>query len=125
MYAEACIGAGDNASAQNALNEVRTRLSLPTYPGYSITVNGTAIASPSLEEALRHERRMELAMEGHRWFDLVRWGKTKEHMDAYAATESVEAKNQMRTFIAGKHEIFPLPAEELELNPALVQNDNY
>ncbi len=125
MYAEACLGAGDNGKAQDALNEVRTRVSLPTYPGYSISVNGTAVANPTLEQAIRHERRMELAMEGHRWFDLVRWGKTKEHMDAYKATESVEAQNQMRTFIAGKHEIFPLPAEEIELNPALEQNDNY
>lgn len=125
MYAEACLGAGDNGKAQDALNEVRTRMSMPTYPGYSISVNGIVVAAPTLEHAIRHERRMELAMEGHRWFDLVRWGNTKEHMDAYKATESVEAQNQMRTFIAGKHEIFPLPAEEIELNPALTQNDNY
>lgn len=125
MYAEACLGAGDNGKAQDALNEVRTRMSMPTYPGYSISVNGIVVAAPTLEQAIRHERRMELAMEGHRWFDLVRWGNTKEHMDAYKATESVEAQNQMRTFIAGKHEIFPLPAEEIELNPALEQNDNY
>ena len=125
MYAEACLGAGDNGKAQDALNEVRTRMSLPTYPGYSFSVNGIVVAAPTLEQAIRHERRMELAMEGHRWFDLVRWGNTKAHMDAYKATESVEAQNQMRTFIAGKHEIFPLPAEEIELNPALEQNDNY
>lgn len=125
MYAEACLGAGDNGKAQDALNEVRTRMSMPTYPGYSISVNGIVVAAPTLEQAIRHERRMELAMEGHRWFDLVRWGNTKAHMDAYKATESVEAQNQMRTFIAGKHEIFPLPAEEIELNPALEQNDNY
>ncbi len=125
MYAEACLGAGDNGKAQDALNEVRTRMSMPTYPGYSFSVNGIVVAAPTLEQAIRHERRMELAMEGHRWFDLVRWGNTKAHMDAYKATESVEAQNQMRTFIAGKHEIFPLPAEEIELNPALEQNDNY
>lgn len=125
MYAEACLGAGDNGKAQDALNEVRTRMSMPTYPGYNFSVNGIVVAAPTLEQAIRHERRMELAMEGHRWFDLVRWGNTKAHMDAYKATESVEAQNQMRTFIAGKHEIFPLPAEEIELNPALEQNDNY
>lgn len=128
MYAEACLGAGMNGlsgSAQDKLNEVRNRLSLPTYPGYSFSVNGNVVSSPTLEEAIRHERRMELAMEGHRWFDLVRWGNTKAHMDAYKATESEEAKAQMRDFIANKHEIFPIPAEEIELNPALIQNDNY
>ena len=91
---------------------------------YSFMVNGVNIASPSLQEAIRHERRMELAMEGHRWFDLVRWGDTKEHMEAYQATESAEAKAQMGKFVAGKHEIFPIPAEEIELNP-MTQNPGY
>lgn len=125
MYAEAALGAGDDGTATTALNKVRQRLSLPPYPGYNFSVNGNVISTPTLEEAIRHERRMELALEGHRWFDLVRWGNTKKHMDDYKVTESIEAQNQMRTFIAGKHEIFPIPAEEIELNPALTQNDHY
>ncbi len=125
MYAEACLGAGDEGKATTYLNQVRERVGLATYPGYSIAVNGQTIASPTLEQALRHERRMELAMEGHRWFDLVRWGDTKAHMEAYQATESDDAKAQMAVFQAGKHEIFPIPAEERQLNPALTQNPGY
>ena len=123
MQAEACMisGEGDPASY---LNQVRARAGMPAYGGYSFAVNGTVISAPTMEQAVRHERRVELAMEGHRWFDLVRWGGTKEHMEAYQATETPEAKAQMGKFVAGKHEIFPIPAEEIELNP-MEQNPGY
>ena len=141
MYAEACVGA-DGAgkcgkTAIQALNEVRQRAranaadpdALPDYPGYSIKVNGQEIAEPSWEQAIRHERRVELAMEGHRWFDICRWGGfdgqgVKAHMDAYAATESQEARDEMADFVAGKHELFPIPEEERMLNP-MEQNPGY
>lgn len=63
-------------------------------------------------------------MEGHRWFDLCRWGIAKETMDAYKETESKEAQDQMAAFIEGKHELFPIPMEEIELNP-MEQNPGY
>lgn len=141
MYAEACVGAGGagkcGKTAIQALNEVRQRAranaadpdALPDYPGYSIKVNGQEIAEPSWEQAIRHERRVELAMEGHRWFDICRWGGfdgqgVKAHMDAYAATESQEARDEMADFVAGKHELFPIPEEERMLNP-MEQNPGY
>jgi hypothetical protein len=70
-------------------------------------------------------------MEGHRWFDLVRWegvdGKgLKAHMDAYKATESAEAQSHIQEFVAGKHEVFPIPQEEIQLNPTeMKQNNGY
>ena len=102
---------------------------LPDWPGYSIKVNGQEIADPTLQQAIRHERRVELAMEGHRWFDICRWGGfdnqgVKAHMDAYAATESQEARDEMADFVAGKHELFPIPEEERMLNP-MEQNPGY
>lgn len=123
MQAEACLISGEG-DPEVYLNQVRARANMPLFGNYSFSVNGVNIASPTLEQAIRHERRVELAMEGHRWFDLVRWGGTKEHMEAYQATESEEAKAQMGKFIAGKHEIFPIPAEEIELNP-MEQNPEY
>lgn len=124
MYAEACLNSGDEATAIAFINEVRERVHLPEVGKYTIKINGVEITSPTTEQLLKHERRMELAMEGHRWFDLVRWGNTKQHMDAYAATESEEAKAQMAAFVEGKHEIFPIPDEERELNP-MPQNNGY
>lgn len=130
MYAEACAENGNNSEAINALNQVRERVNMPTYPGYTFKVNGTEITSPTLMQAIRHERRVELAMEGHRWFDLCRWngvdGKgLKAHMDAYQATETDDVKAHLNAFQEGKHELFPIPFEEIDLNPALTQNPGY
>ena len=118
MYAEAVLGAGDEATARTYINKVRQRV-------------GLADVATADNATLRHERRVELAMEGHRWFDLVRWegvdGKgLKAHMDAYKATESAEAQSHIQEFVAGKHEIFPIPQEEIQLNPTeMKQNNGY
>ena len=117
MYAEACLGAGKTATAKEYINKVRARVGLGEVEATDAT--------------LRHERRCELAMEGHRWFDLVRWqgvdGKgLKAHMDAYKLTETEDAQHHMQEFIAGKHEIFPIPQEERQLNPThMEQNPGY
>lgn len=133
LYAEAALESGKNISdAKWALEEVRKRARLdsgvagvlPAFPGY----NGYADNTESLRKAIRHERRVELAMEGHRWFDLVRWGIAAEVMDpnsgTYGSTEAEPIRREMASFVAGKHEIFPLPAEEIRLNP-MEQNPGY
>ena len=118
MYAEAALGAGDEATARTYINKVRQRV-------------GLADVATADNATLRHERRVELAMEGHRWFDLVRWegvagNGLKAHMDAYKATESAEAQSHIQEFVAGKHEIFPIPQEEIQLNPTeMKQNNGY
>lgn len=132
LYAEAALESGkDIAGAKWALEEVRARAraisapgSLPAFPNY----RGYSDNTESLRDALRHERRVELAMEGHRWFDLVRWGIAFKVMDrdngTYAKLESNEARAEMASFIEGKHEVFPIPAEEIALNP-MMQNPGY
>ena len=85
MYAEACLGAGDAGTAKTYIDQVRDRV-------------GLAPIAAADDAALRHERRCELAMEGHRWFDLVRWEGVagtglKAHMDAYKAQESAEVQH--------------------------------
>lgn len=95
MEAEALGGTG--ARAQALLDKVRARVGLPSVP---VTL-----------AAIKAERRLELAGEGHRFFDLVRWG-------------DAASKLSSRGFVTGKHEIFPIPAGEL-LNTKLVQNPNY
>lgn len=80
----------DDTKAQQFLNRVRTRASLP---------NSTATGS-ALTTAIYKERRVELVGEGHRFFDLVRTG---------------QAASEIEGFQAGKHELFPIPAIEIEL----------
>ncbi|MFE3872113.1 RagB/SusD family nutrient uptake outer membrane protein [Flavobacterium sp. ZS1P70] len=94
MEAEAL---GSGARAQALLDAVRTRVGLPSVP---VTL-----------AAIKNERRMELAGEGHRFFDLVRWGD--------AATKLAN-----RGFVAGKDEIFPIPTRELQ-GTKLKQNSGY
>ncbi|KUJ52906.1 RagB/SusD family nutrient uptake outer membrane protein [Chryseobacterium sp. JAH] len=95
MEAEALNGSG--VRAQALLDAVRARVGLASVP-------------VSLQ-AIKDERRRELAGEGHRFFDLVRWG-------------DAPAKLGARGFTAGKNEILPIPFNELT-NTALIQNPNY
>ncbi len=133
LYAEAALESGKPASEVKwALEEVRARAranaadpatALPEFPYGSYADN-----TDGLRAALRHERRVELAMEGHRWFDLVRWGIAYDVLDkdngSYGRTESAEARAEMGNFIKGKCELMPIPFEELRLNP-MDQNPGY
>ena len=96
---------------------------LPEFPGY-----GYPDTTDGLRAAIRHERRVELAMEGHRWFDLVRWGIAYDVLDkdhgTYGSTETAEARAEMANFVKGKCELFPIPSEEINLNP-MEQNPGY
>ena len=133
VYAEAALESGkDLAGAKWALEQVRARAranateadALPQFPNY----RGYTDNTESLRDAIRHERRVELAMEGHRWFDLVRWGIAAQVMDrdsgTYGKNETDEARAEMASFVAGKNELFPIPAEEIALNP-MEQNPGY
>lgn len=95
MEAEALGATG--ARAQALLDAVRARVGLPSVP-------------VSLQ-TIKNERRRELAGEGHRWFDLVRWGDAPTVLGP-------------RGFVAGKNEIFPIPSRELQ-GTKLVQNPGY
>lgn len=127
MYAEACCESGDLPSAKTALKEVRDRAGLSQFP-YTAVIQGQTVTfndnQDDLRKAIRHERRVELAMEGHRWFDLTRWGIAKETMDTYMAGETEEAKELYGTFQKGKHELFPIPSKEIDLS-GIEQNPNW
>lgn len=66
-------------------------------------------------KAVRFETRLEFAMEGHRLFDLQRWGISAEVLNAYIASESqTRIYLAGKTFTAGKHEFFPIPIEAID-----------
>ena len=82
-------------------------------------------------KAVRFETRLEFAMEGHRFFDLQRWGVAAEVLNAYNAVEATKrVYKKGATFVKGKHEFFPLPQEAIDQSekdgkPTLVQDPSY
>ncbi len=100
FHAEAANETGNIDAALESLNRVRRRVSMPPV---ALRDQG------ELRDAIFHERRVELGLEGHRFFDLVRQGRAAE----------VLGENG---FIEGKHEYFPIPQLELDVCNKIVQN---
>lgn len=146
MAAEAEIEAGSLEVARGYVNQVRARAKDPlswcrAVPGdlsspvananYQIGLYNTPWADKdAARTAVRFERRLELAQEGHRFFDLVRWGIAAETLNAYLAKEKLKRLyKQTASFTKGKNEYFPIPARIIELaakyGSHLNQNPNY
>lgn len=94
----------NDTKAQLYLNKVRRRAFAVNDASKDIAATGTA-----LKQAIWDERRLELAMEGDRFFDLVRTG---------------QAAAKIPGFVAGKHEVFPIPQTEIDIS-GLTQNPGY
>ncbi len=99
MEAEALLNAGtNNARAQALLDAVRARVGLASVP--------------ATLDNIYNERRLELATEGHRWFDLVRWGQAPTAL-------------AFKGFKAGLNEILPIPLNETTGLSKIKQNPGY
>lgn len=101
LLAEALNENGKPADALVYLNQVRARA---RGTNNFILPNVTVTDQNQLRERIYKERRVELAMEQHRWFDLLRWGRAAQAMTAVG-----------KNFVAGKHELLPLPQAEVDL----------
>ncbi len=99
MAAEANHKAGNDGVAANYLNQVRSRANL-------------GVATGDLMEAIMTERQMELCFEGVRFLDLIRWGKASTVLGSQG-------------FVAGKHEVYPIPQDEMRTNSQATQNSGY
>ena len=134
MYAEALIeGGGDKQEAAKYINMVRARAANSPKTDVEATSRVRKIAainlpdvtaSDDLRVAVRHERRVELAMEYHRLFDLIRWGNLVETMQAYSKKPSSNGKGG--NYTKGKNEVFPIPQVEIDRSGgSITQNPNY
>ncbi|HEX6428428.1 MAG TPA: RagB/SusD family nutrient uptake outer membrane protein [Niastella sp.] len=107
MIAEALTMQQKPADAYPFVNDIRRRAQLSALPaGYSVTQMMTEI---------RHQRMLEFAREGIRYYDLKRWGLLQQEI-----TSSDKVGKQF--FAATKHDLFPIPQSELNANPKMEQH---
>jgi hypothetical protein len=125
-YAEASLELGDVATATEYINKIRNRAGLPDFTG-------------DVTEALRYERKIELAFEDKRWYDLRRWktlldvlDMTPEGVDITQITEDGETATTWKRIDASvanepceKLYWLPIPSDELQRAPELEQNPGY
>jgi len=137
MAAEAEIEAGSLEKAREYVNMVRTRAmnsKLMRDGGeeaakYVIDIYKTPWASAdAARTAVRFERKLELGMEGHRFYDLVRWGIAEPMLNAYLAYDGAILTNALggATYTA-KHAILPIPQNQIDLlgPDILIQNPGF
>lgn len=106
MKAEALNNLNKTNEAETPLNLVRARAGLSSITGKSQT---------EMKEIILHERRMELAFEGQRWFDLIRVDDGQWGLDFLHSIGKLNATQ--------KHLLFPIPLKEIESNPNLLPNN--
>jgi hypothetical protein len=140
MAAECEVEVGSLERARELVNRVRARAANPN--GWVKNEDGSNAANYVIglynnpwvdrnlaRDAVRFERKLELGMEGHRFFDLVRWGIAQQTLNAYMAHENENLP--ARTFLGGSfdpHNVrMPIPQFEIDLLGAdvLRQNPGY
>lgn len=128
--AEALYNIGDEEGAREALKPIRERAGMP-----AITAAGA-----DLLEAIKHERRIELAFEEHRYFDVRRWKEAPKYFGStvhaitikkYPVGKKTYEVDKLRSDVGGdrkwddKMYWLPIPKSEMDKNPNLVQNPGY
>lgn len=141
LWAAECeVEVGSLEQARTYVNMIRSRaMSGCTVPidvssgspsaHYSMNLyNSTWSDQTYARAAVRMERRIELAEEGHRFFDLVRWGIASTYLSSYLQTEQTRGVGSVLStanFTSGTNNYFPIPQQEITLDPNLAQNPGY
>ncbi|WP_254411550.1 RagB/SusD family nutrient uptake outer membrane protein [Dyadobacter diqingensis] len=133
MRAEIAVEENDLATALAIVNQIRTRAATELVKKDDGTPAANYLVKPYpafasqeyARKAVRFERRVELAMEGHRHFDLVRWGNADVVLNAYLAKESKKRSYLTgAVFKKGSSEYFPIPQAQIDIMGSNVLKQN-
>ncbi|MCB0374113.1 MAG: RagB/SusD family nutrient uptake outer membrane protein, partial [Muricauda sp.] len=138
MAAEAAVETNDLPTALGYVNEIRNRAKNMTYvtnetgdapaANYVIEPYGSFSDQDYARQAVRFERRLELGMEGHRLFDLRRWGTTVDVISTYISNENrtiTTFESKVATY-QPYMDLLPIPVTAIDLSgQVLIQNDGY
>ena len=134
MRAEALVELGELGEARIIINDIRERAANSVNKHIAYAKDQCEIAlypesyfqdKETARKCLRWERRLEMAMENGRYFDLRRWGIASETLNAYFASEQNNVYDG-QTYEPNKNEFFPIPYNQLYYIPGLyTQNKNY
>lgn len=125
LHAEALANLSDAGGAADLVDRVRERAHLPKLTSEQ---RGSV---EEMKEAVLHERRLELAFEGHRWFDLMRFGDDYSRLKSVSdnanvqGTDSYDSYTQARRTMDDNHILLPVPTSVIENNPNIHQNTGY
>ncbi|MBT8284169.1 MAG: RagB/SusD family nutrient uptake outer membrane protein, partial [Flavobacteriaceae bacterium] len=135
MAAEAAVEANDLATALDYVNQVRNRAKNMTYvqndtgtgpaANYQIEPYPSFADQTEARKAVRFERRLELAMEGHRLFDLRRWGVSESVLNTYVQNEARTIPNFGTK--AGPYmpsmDVMPIPINAIDLSGGVLSQN--
>lgn len=137
MAAECEVEAGSLETARSYVNQVRARAANPASwvkksdgsnaANYVIGLYNTPWTDKTAaNNAIRFERKLELSGEGHRFYDLVRWGIAAPTLNAYLAFDGARLTTALggATFTAGKNELYPIPQGQIDIQGASVLKQN-
>jgi starch-binding outer membrane protein, SusD/RagB family len=102
------------------VDQVRQRVDMPVVE----EVEGSGLSQSALLDVIKHERRVELAFEGLRLFDLYRWKELDKAVNNIESERTTNGFNyEKRTFNGAKDYVWPLPTSELDTNGKLIQHE--
>lgn len=119
LYAEALNAQGNDAPAVEYTNKVRRRAYGLDPDTPDPTVDYTGLTGTQLRDSIREERFLELFSEGHRWYDIVRWGIVEEELARYETVRSGSIIFNSQDYY------FPIPQNQLDINTRLEQSEGY
>ena len=118
---------GPTSEVYDAINSIRARVGMPPLP--------TGLSQEQMREKIWHERRVELAFEDHRFFDVRRWRIAEEtqngHLHGYDVSKGETTGFYTKVTVGNpskfekRHYLYPLSTQEILLNPALEQNPGW